>query len=198
MKKNIVILIFILVFIAILFLLDLPAYNKVTSLREELKKHQDFLKEKEEIVAKVDQLKQVYESRQSELKKVLYVLPVEEELPNLIVQFEALSSENGLILESLNFVKQAVITRSAAAEDVEQGKTSQPSTTSPATETGSQRDYKTQEIFLSVSGSYKSFKSFLEALELNIRLMDIKSINFKAQKEGAGFTFDINLQVYYQ
>ncbi len=185
MKKNIVILIFILVFIAILFLLDLPAYNKVTSFREELKKHQDFLKEKEEIVAKVDQLKQVYESRQNELKKVLYVLPVEKDLPNLIVQFEALSSENGLILEGLNFVKQAATTRSAAAEDVE-------------TEIESQRDYKTQEISLSVSGSYKSFKSFLEALELNIRLMDIKSINFKAQGEGAGFTFDILLEVYYQ
>lgn len=191
MRRSIIILIFILAFIAILLLLDLPLYNKITSLREEIKKYEEFLKEKEEILVKVNQLKQVYDSRKSEMNRVFYVLPIEKDLPNLIVQFEALASENGLILEKINFIKQQTTTRRVAAEDAELG----------AAETlEPQKDYKTLEVSLSLSGNYQSFQSFLEALELNIRLMDIKSISFKTQKTeaGAGFTFDINLQVYYQ
>ena len=143
-------------------------------------------------------MKQVYDSRKSEMNRVFYVLPIEKDLPNLIVQFEALASENGLILEKINFIKQ-VTTKKAAAEDVEWGEKSPTSTTTTET-LEPQKDYKTLEVSLSLSGNYQSFQSFLEALELNIRLMDIKSISFKTQKTeaGAGFTFDINLQVYYQ
>ena len=181
MKKNAIILISVLVFIAILFLLDLPAYNKASVLRSEIKKHQDLLEEKKELAIKVNQLKQIYESRKSEIENVYYSLPSVEDIPGLIVQFEALVSENGLVLEELDFFEKKV----KKTEEVER------------------KNYKTLEVTLSATGKYQSFKSFLEALELNNRLMDIKIIQFSSEETeeilGTGFlTFDVRLEVYYQ
>ena len=181
MKKNIIVLISILIFVAILLLLDLPAYNKVVFFRSEIKNYQNFLKEKEELLVKVNQLKQSYESRKDEIDKAYYVLPLEKDIPNLIVQFEALVSENGLVLESINF-KEAAAKTTATGEKIVKG-------------------YKTLDVSLKAGGSYQSFVAFLQALEFNIRLMDIKSIDFSAAQTGdesSLFTFDISLEVYYQ
>lgn len=190
MKKGIINFILILVFVAVLFLLDLPIYNKVTFLRGETKGREDLLKEKEELLAKVNQLKGIYENRQDEIKRVYYVLPQEKDIPSLIVQFEALASENGLILEKIDFFKKAVKT---AGETEKETGVIEP-----------RKDYETLEIVLGLNGSYQSFKSFLEALESNIRLMVIKSIDFTSETKkektavGAGFTFNVSLEVYYQ
>lgn len=203
MKKGIINFILILVFVAVLFLLDLPIYSKVNFLRGEIKKNNGLLKEKQELLAKVNQLKGVYESRQDEIKRAYYVLPQEKDVPNLIVQFEALASENGLILEGINFIKKTVKPTVVEAEEPGLGGTTP--TQIPGAEP--RKNYETLEISLSLNGSYQSFRSFLEAIELNVRLMVIKSIDFtsEAKKEkteteagGEGFTFNINLEVYYQ
>lgn len=192
-KKNIIILALVFAFLAILFLLDWPAYNKATLLKDEVKRHQQLLAEQEELLIKVNQLKQVYESHKNEIKKVYYVLPLEKDIPNLIVQFEALASENGLILEGLDFVEPIVVKKRRVAAEEKLAVQEKP------------KPYKQLDVSLKLSGSYQSFKSFLGALEYNVRLMDIESINFSSEKketeevEGAElFSFDVSLKVYYQ
>lgn len=172
MKKNIIILILVLAFIGILFLLDWPIYNKFVFLNSEVERYENLLEEEKGLLVKVNQLKEIYESREDELKKVHYSLPAGKEVPNLIIQFEALTSENGLILESLDFTEQE-----------------------------SRKTDKSLSVSLSISGTYQSFESFLEALELNVRLMDVQSIDFSSAETEAGssiFTFDVKLEVYYQ
>lgn len=196
--KGIITIILLIALVAIVMFLDLPAYNKVGFLRDEIEKYEQFLEEKEELLVKVSQLKQIYESREEEINKVYYVLPSLADIPNLIVQFEALASENGLILGNLGFGKIEATK-----------KTSQViwSTVTGEEETTSQDGYENLEISLSLTGSYQSFKSFLRALEYNIRLMDIKSINFSSiEEEGETmgvigiqtYTFSVDLEVYYQ
>lgn len=181
MKKNAIILVLVLVFIAIVVFFDLPAYNKFVFLGSEIERYTNLLSEREDFITKVGQLKEIYESRAPEIRKVYYSLPSEKDVPGLIVQFEALASENGLILEKLNFFEK----KEKKVEGVESRKT-----------------YKTLTVILSAIGSYPSFTSFLEALEFNIRIMDIKSIEFSSKRpeeeEKGLFTFDIELEVYYQ
>lgn len=168
-KNNLIIIVLLIAFIAILFLVDWPAYNKFVFLNSETERYKNLLEEEKELLAKVNQLKEIYESREDELKKVYYSLPAGKEIPNLIVQFEALASENGLILESLDFTEQ--------------------------------ESRKTLSVSLSISGTYQSFESFLEALEFNVRLMDVQSIDFSSAETEVGssiFTFDVKLIVYYQ
>lgn len=185
MKKNsIIAIILIIALIAIVVFLDLPAYNRVSFLRKEIKTSRVFLEERQELIAKVEQLKEIYDSREKEIGRVYYVLPLEKDIPNLIVQFEALATENGLVLEKIDFIEKTI---KKAADSTPQA--------------GPQKEYKSLEVSLSLSGSYESLKSFLEALEYNIRLADIKSINFSSEKGlegGSIFTFGINLEVYYQ
>ncbi len=198
--KGIITIILLVALVAIIMFFDLPAYNKVGFLKNEIEKYEQFLEEKKELLVKVGQLKEIYESKEEEINKVYYVLPPSADIPNLIVQFEALVSENGLILGNLRFSqvetakKTGKVTWGGEAEEE-----------TAVAEVGALRTHQNLEVSLSLTGSYQSFKSFLKALEYNIRLMDIKSISFssaKAEKgEEAGIpthTFAVSLEVYYR
>jgi len=180
MNKNIIIAILILVFLGIVFFLDWPAFEQISRLREEIRDYNKLIAEKEELAAKVEQLKSVYENKQGNIKKVYYALPRTKEVPEIIVQLEALASENGLILEKIDIQE---IKKQESREENGAG-------------------VNTLKISLAVSGTYSSFKSFLEALEYNIRVMDIQSIKFslkKTEQEAPEFLdFNIDLEVYYQ
>lgn len=200
--KGIITIILLIVLVAIIMFLDLPAYNKVGFLKNEIEKYEQFLEEKKELLVKVGQLKEIYESREEEINKVYYVLPPSADIPNLIVQFEALVSENGLILGNLSFsqvkaVKKAgKVTWGGEAEET------------AAVEVEALGTYQNLKVSLSLTGSYQSFKSFLKALEYNIRLMNIKSISFSSAKVEKGeegeeigiptHTFAVSLEVYYR
>lgn len=190
MKSSIVIIILVVALIAIVVFLDLPAYNKFSLLQKEIKSQNDLIKERQEIMVKVDQLKETYEKRKAEISRVYYVLPIGKDIPSLIVQFEALAAENGLILEKIDFVEKTS-QKTVQAEQEGEGIT-------PA----SQADYKSLGISASLTGSYKAFKSFVEALEYNIRLADLKSVDFSSQQAletgVSALNFSITLDVYYQ
>ncbi len=183
MKKNLLTIILLVAFVGILFMLDLPTYNSFTFLKQELKAYDSTLQEQQALVDKVNQLKAIYDSRKDELNKISFLLPSGQDIPGIIVQLETLSSENGLIMENLAFSEPEKSKAAATAEGL----------------SAQQSSYKTLSATLSLSGNYQSLKSFLEALELNIRMMDIKSIGFSLEKEDSSiFTFDIKLDVYYQ
>jgi len=115
-------------------------------------------------------------------------LPQRQEIPELIVQLEALASENGLILESLDIKEKK---RATETNEKKAAVSSQISS-----------QINILEISLALSGSYPAFKGFLEALEYNVRIMDVQKIEFsfkKGQEEGAAFLgFNLDLLVYYQ
>ena len=150
-----------------------------------MKQAKNSIIEKEEFLVKIDQLKQVYDSRKEAIKKASYLLPIEKDIPGLIVQFEALASENGLILESINFIEKTKKRASTGGGEA-------------AVMPG--QIYKTLNVSVELYGSYASFRSFLEAIEYNVRIMDISSINFSSEKseESSAFNFNVELEVYYQ
>ena len=201
--KGIITIILLIVLVAIIMFFDFPAYNKVNFLKNEIEKYEQFLTEKEELLVKVVQLKEIYESREEEINKVYYALPSSTDIPNLIVQFEALASENGLILGNLSFSqveaakKTNRVTWGGGAEEE-----------TAAVEVEALGSYQNLGVSLSLTGSYKSFKSFLKALEYNIRLMDIKSIGFSSAEAEKGeeeeevgvptYTFAVSLEAYYR
>jgi len=184
MKKNIIIIVLITVFLVVVFFLDWPLFKQTSSLRDEIKSYNKLIEERKELIAKVEQLKDIYEDRQTDINKVYYALPQRQEIPELIVQLEALASENGLILESLDIKEKK---RATETNEKKAAVSSQ---------------INILEISLALSGSYPAFKGFLEALEYNVRIMDVQKIEFsfkKGQEEGAAFLgFNLDLLVYYQ
>lgn len=189
MIRNIITILLLLVFIGVVVFLDVPKVQEILDLRREVETQQEKLSQKQLLLAKAEELRKKYEENEENLKKVNYILPSGEDVPNLIVQFEALALEAGVALEGIKIyqVEEEVQSRAAAAR---------------AAQETAQKDYQTLSANLTLKGSYSSFKNLIELIERNIRLIDITAINISVESieetETPIFNFDIDLKTYYQ
>lgn len=188
MIKNIIILILILAFIGIVVFLDVPKIQGILGLRKEIKNQEEIFLEKQILLAKVEKLQKTYEENRESLEKTSYILPSDQDIPNLIVQLESLALESGLILEGINFSTEGESLKDKA-------------TSARKTETGTiAKDYQTMTVALELMGSYSGFKAFLQSIEENMRLMDVSSVDFSVENTefGSFSDFSLRLRTYYQ
>lgn len=180
MIKNIIIIILILGFVAIVIFLDIPAVQKILNSNKEIKIQNNLLIEKQAFLEKVEKLRDSYQTNQETLKKLEYILPDGQDVPNLIVQVEAFAVESGLSLKKIDFL---------ASDLSGKGETG----------TTENKNYKILTINLGLSGSYFAFKNFLKIVEDNIRLMDMQTVNFspKSGVQTSDIDFEIILKAYY-
>jgi Tfp pilus assembly protein PilO len=192
-KQAFILTIIILAIIFIAWQLFWPAFVEVSDLRQELATWQDKLKETQDQKTKLVNLKQKYESLSNEEQKITEALPSQEDIPSLLVQVEALASQNGLILDSINL---------SSLEETKKSKTSTQASPVPPVgtlEVGS----KPITIDLALSGNSGALKNFLKAVESNLRLMDVTSVSFGESAATAPLTtsglvtFKVSLNAYY-
>jgi Tfp pilus assembly protein PilO len=177
MIKNIIIAVLILGFIGSIIFLNMPAVNDILDIKKNTKTAQVSLDEKVKFIETVKALTEKYKNNEGAIEKLEFVLPDDQSVPSLIVQFEALANNNGMILSDVMFAEE---------EETEENSS----------------DHKTLKINLKLSGRYESFKNFLTATENNMRLIDVDSINFQAETESedttTSFDFSVTLKAYYQ
>ncbi len=187
-KTLIIVLILILAIAGIGFWLIKPGFSEMKGLTMKISEARDELVRKESLLARVENLKEKYQQAEEKIEKIYQVLPLEPDIPGILVQTETLASENGLLLEKIIYTlpKEAVkVFRPQVGAN--QGKKQV-------------LPFKTMIVVLEVSGSYQSFKNFLEALENSLRLMDISGITLSAkEKEGAvSYSYNLTFNTYYQ
>ncbi len=177
-----------------------PTYGEIKNLAQKIETKENTLEKKQKLVFDIEKLVNQYEDIEGRVNKVFYALPNKAEIPNVLVQLEALASENGMIFESSNFSK---IQQSA------QNKTTSENNAASSLETADQQNIIEQtrsvSIDINLTGSYENFKNYLRSLENNIRIMDITSINFSSSSGSSeeeevsdNFSYSIRLKVYYQ
>lgn len=127
------------------------------------KKYQD----KNQELAGLKGLKVDYANLADSEKKILEALPSEKDLPGLFVQLESLANKNNVSLVNVEI----------AAEEKK----------------SNDRLHKLTVNIATDSGDYFALKNFLADAEKNLRLMDVKAINF----EPASKAFNLSLNVYY-
>ena len=188
MIKNIIILILILAFIGIVVFLDIPKVQEVLSLRKETGIQEEIFLEKQILLAKVEKLQETYEENRESLEKTDYILPSDQDIPNLIVQLESLALEAGLILEEIDFSteEEGFEDKARTARKTEEGTVA--------------KDYQTMTATLNLMGSYSGFRGFLRLIEENMRLMDVSFVSFSVENTelGSFFEFSLRLRTYYQ
>ncbi len=194
-KKYIIILINLSISIILLFLFIDPLWSSVKMLKTETTEQKQEIINIETLLSDVQKLEQEYQEINIDMNDVFLALPKEKDIPYLMNQFEILASNNGLLLESMKFDEE--INRKNeddSSRDVR--RSSQPDNSlSPF-------PYLSFEIIL--NGSYDGIKGYLESLGDNIRLMDVRKIDFKREDEGSGlsslsiFKFTLGVIVYYQ
>jgi Tfp pilus assembly protein PilO len=181
-----------------------PTYSEIKNLTQEIKTKEETLEKKQKLVIDIERLVNQYEDIEGRVSKVFYALPNKAEIPNVLVQLEALASENGMIFESSNFSKAQQSVQSKITSDSENNTASSSET---ADQQNSIEQIRSVSIDVSLIGSYENFKNYLRSLENNIRIMDITSISFSSSSDSSEsseertsdiFSYSVQLKVYYQ
>jgi len=188
MIRDIILIILILAFIAVVIFFDVPGVQGVLQTRKDIDIQKQILLDDQLFLAKVKQLIKIYKENKDNIDKIDFILPLKEDIPNLLVQVEALVLEQGLILDKLEVTTPTEETGGGVSLAENRAK-KETSTTK----------YNTLNIDLGFTGDYSALKNFLKATEENMRLIDINSIGISPESEASGiFRFDLSLKTYYR
>ncbi len=176
--KLILFLCLIIVFILVYFLI-LPDYQAVKEIRAKIKQTKILISQEGILKERFSNLANKYQERKDDFTKLNEIMPEEREYLLLLVQFRNLASEQGVIQSGLSI---GGIQAASGGEKTNLGKV---------------------PISLNITGSYSSIKSYLRALESNLRLTDVTNLSFsptqreKAPTEGVSiYSLGIQANVY--
>lgn len=166
-----VLAVLIILILSFLFVLK-PKYDEIIQSQQEFKTRQEEFENQKIYFDGIKKLISNYQKIASaDIEKINNVLPQKKDVAGLFVQMEALAKESGLNLLGLDIAERK--------EPLELEKIK----------------IKELDIALNLSGGdYFAFKKFLNAVESNLRIMDVTSINFSSEAE----TYALNLKTYYK
>ncbi len=174
-----------IIFVAALFVYSTfvaPEYERVSVLRGEAEAKQQTLDQQRQILDKVSSLLTKYQSIPKLGEVVSSALPSDEGVASAFQQIYTIANASGLAIQQFS-ANTAIGLKSTK-------------------ELGAQmlRSVGTAQINLYLIGSYANFKAFLEAMERNIRIMDLAELKIQPAGRGGGdvFLFNLIVNAYYQ
>jgi len=179
------------VIIVVILLIALICYftflgPKISKIREyrvfDYKKKQSELTERQQYLADLKVLNDHYNQwQQEELEKIEKVLPSTEDYPSIFAQYEKLISDAGYNLTDISIYKSAETSKKNKAD----------------TFSLSSGNIGVLNIQISVSApedyGYDNFKTLLNTIENNLRLIDVTSLSFEPNRT----SFRLSLKTYY-
>jgi len=173
----------------VFFELIQPAYGTVETLRGDVASRDQLVLDQKKVIDAVKGLKGTYEQNADRREAIGYTLPLDADVAGALLQLSSLARANGLTPSSFSISVPALQAASIAA----------------GTPTAVARDtlvkpVGTANIQLRLVGSYSDLKQFLENLETNIRIMDVKSFTLAPVGKSTQdfYSFDIAVATYYQ
>ncbi len=161
-----------------------PEWNAVESLRESHAVRLQELEKTETLSKKFQELRTAYISMVEEglADDINSVIPRKEEIPEVLVQLEAIAAKTGnggVVMRSINFnVKPA----------------------------GARGQVDTLEFDIQLRASYEAFKEYLDRIAGNMRVFDVSSFSFASTTTGEGtegeeviiYDFTVKARAYFQ
>jgi len=179
-----VLLILIILLLFYIFIFQ-PQLSKGLTLRSfALRDNIQYLEVLEKQKSEVEKLLTDYQNLQRTSSTLMEdILPLEQEIPNLILQLDALTRQSGLILSSFSLSEPVSRGTEVQSEDsmVEGEKEA----------TGSLARLNISLILK--GGDYQALKRLVTAIESNLRLFDIISLTFNPASD----SFNLSLRTYY-
>ena len=197
-------LLLILSSLLVYFELVQPAYNEAQHVKAQKNGLQTFLDSEKIVVTRVQQLMNSYEGQLAIQKVVSDVLPASRDIAGALAQFYGLAQNNGLSSRSFGIsVAPTSQRKNAAITDIGISQVSDFATSL-------QKGFNSISFELQLDGSYENLKSFLSALETNIRIFDVQKVEFRTvanigtgKSGGASepadlFSYSVVVKTYYQ
>jgi len=180
--------IFLVLALIVFFVWDWPSFKAVGELNKKINQEQTQYNNQYQAVQIAKSIIDQYKSLINVSQTVSLSIPRDPEIQNLLAQVDNITTQSGLTLDNINFETAATVVLSA-----KQAKQS----------TSIVQSYRTMTLTLGLSGNYDSLKTWLNAIETNIRVMDVVKISFaglstEASKNIGIFNFKVTLNVYYQ
>ena len=173
------------VIIALLaWFLVLPKYQTLKSLQLSVERKQSELHYGEEYLADLQTLSNELDQEQENLSKIDSALPAESSFPSLFSFLQKSVSENGLVLDAINFNFPSSTSGSKTTGSEVAGSGTQETSEELSSETLSS-EIKEIHFSLSVSGSYSAFKNFLYCLEKSARFWEPVSFSFSSSSSSS-------------
>jgi len=125
----------------------------------------------------------------ADLLRIRETLPNDPGIPDLLIQIQALSSNTGVAMSNFSFQSldggnKSLLSASDASlsGDIAKG------------------DFSTIKISMGITGVYSSIKSFIKAVENNLRIMDITSLKLTGPKsnDSLEMSADLEITAYYK
>ena len=151
--------------VLIVWLVVIPAWTGVSELRKEVSLKKKSIELERQVIEKLNAINQVLDSQKSNVERLEQAIPSFEFKPEMISIMENLASQNGLNLSKVD-VESALDDTSARTPS-----------SRPVVSSGKEMT-KTLVVGVNSSGNYNSFKSWLEAVEKSLRLIDVTKISF--------------------
>ena len=140
--------------IILFWVLTLPLYNRISDLDAAIKEREDLLNSRNAIIANIKVLNKEYQKRISDITKLSAIVPSKKSVAEALSALDDMSTRNGVILTNSS------ITGQKANDNI--------------------NPYELLALDMNLNGSYVSLTNFLKALESNLRLIDIVSIDAAA------------------
>jgi len=192
MKRLHIFIIILAAVVLVGYFLVWPAFQSMMLGRDNLVAWQQKLAQAQESKKKLGELETKYQSIQDEQDRIMQALPPSEDIPGLLVQMEALASQNGLIIDSLSFVYPQSDTGARINVSETEGSVAATGSSLPA-------GVKVLSVNLNLNGNYSSLKNFLKAAENNLRLTDVGKISYSQNDTYSDMgKLSIGLSVYYK
>ncbi len=180
--KSVFTLLFLAAAIALFVWVALPTWDQINSLRTEQASIQDALARLKELQGLRDSLLNTYNSiPKDQMDRLNKMMPKKADVGGLLVGFEQMSNSRGIKLRSIDFISDKALSARP------------PSVVSTSTASvASSLAYS-----LNISASYDHFRTFLLALERNLRLVDVTDISFSSGTAGV-WEISLKAKSYYQ
>lgn len=125
----------------------------------------------------------------ADMNKIYAILPDDPGLPDLLVQIQTLALTSGVAITnfSFNVAENNNTSLLSASDETLKGNIAK-------------ANFSTVGISIGISGVYQSIKSFISAVENNLRIMNILSLNINgpSASDSLEMSADFEIETYYE
>lgn len=156
------------------FMFAIPQYDQILDIQSATTDMEQLLAERTELRKNVENLVGQYESRKTDINKLAFLLPVNEQLDQIVEGIQTTATQSGIQLKSL----------SAGGDKL-----------------SSKESYKKTFIKIEVGGSYDAALNYLKEIEKSLRLYDVSEILFGKSSTASlvssnAFNIEIKMNAY--
>ena len=186
-------LLFIFSAFVIVAMLIKPAYEETQKLKADALSRENALNNQKVLVDQFKKLLSQYDSQEKVQENLSLILPQNPAIGEALTQINGLLDLNRLNVLSFNINRPLL--QSYSSSNIN------------STSTQVIKPLGTIDINFKVVGNYSDFKNFLNQLETNIRIFNIKTLNIspviivsgdKNQSQNKTLSYDISITTYYQ